>query len=672
MSANIVEKVLTPLSFDKVSIKGDFWGKRQQVIRNTAIPYQWKALNDKVPGAIPSNAIKNFRIAAGEVEDEFGGRVFQDSDVYKWLEAVGYQLGLGENNELESIADKVIDLIGKTQQPDGYVNTYFTVKAPEERWSNLRDLHELYCAGHMFEAAVAYYYGTGKKKFLDISCRYADYIDEVFGAEPGKIRGYDGHEEIELSLVKLYKATGEKKYLKLSEFFINERGKQPHFFDSEEEERKTKGSKNDYSYYQSHLEDYDYSYFQAHLPVREQDKADGHAVRAMYLYSGMIDIAIHTGDDSLYQACRKLWNNIIKKRMYITGGIGSIAYGEAFTFDYDLPNDKAYTETCAALGLVFFAHRMLQYDPNGEYADIIEKVLYNGALSGISLDGTKYFYVNPLEVWPEAVEKRKDNYKKRLRSTRQEWYGTACCPPNIARTISSLGAYLYSYQDDTIYTHLYVDSESQFEVNNTTVYLKQNTTYPWDENIQIAVNFNSEKPKMFTMALRIPGWCKSAKLKINNEELDVYSNFKNGYTYIEREWNDGDLIDLQLVMSVEKIVSNPNIRMNAGKIAIQRGPIIYCIEEVDNGSNLTSITIPKYAKFDAYYDQNLLNGVVVIETKAKKIKQIGSEEDLLYKIVETEYEIEEIQLKAVPYFSWCNRTPGEMLVWIREDNEILT
>ena len=654
----------TPLSFKNVKIKNALWAERQKVVRHTAIPYQWDALNDNVPGAEPSNAIKNFRIAAGEVKDDFGGRVFQDSDVYKWLEAVGYQLGLEKDPELEKIADQVIDLIEKNQHFDGYLNTFFTFKAPNERWSNLRDLHELYCAGHMFEAAVAYYYGTGKNKFLNVACRYADYIDSVFGAEPGKLKGYDGHEEIELALVKLYKATGERRYLQLSQFFINERGQQPHFFKKEEEKRDLQLVKRDYSYYQDHLKDYDYSYFQAHLPVREQESAEGHAVRAMYLYTGMMDIAIHAGDDSLFQACRKLWNNIIHKRMYVTGGIGSIAYGEAFTFDYDLPNEKAYTETCAALGLVFFAHRMLQYDLNGEYADIIEKVLYNGALSGISLDGTKYFYVNPLEVWPESVEKRKDNYKKRLRTTRQEWYGTACCPPNIARTISSIGEYIYTQRDNEIYTHLFIDSKAQFQIDDDQVFLTQKTNYPWDENVQIEVNTDSLKE--FSLALRIPGWCRNAKLTINGEEANIQENFENGYTYINRAWENGDKIKLHLSMPVEKVIANPNVRMNAGKIAIQRGPIIYCIEEVDNGSNLTSISISKNAVFHAYYDEQLLNGVVVIETDAKKDCQKLAEEGVLYQMA-ADYDSEDIKLKAIPYFVWANRTPGEMLVWIRQD-----
>ncbi|MBO1514134.1 glycoside hydrolase family 127 protein [Metabacillus bambusae] len=661
MSEKVKGERLTPLAHNLVKLNNFFWAQRQKTVFNISIPYQYQALNDSVPGATASNAIKNFRIAAGEMKEAYGGRVFQDSDVYKWLEAVGYYLGVEENPELESIADEIIDLIQRAQQEDGYVNTYFTVAAPLERWNNLRDLHELYCAGHMIEAAVAYYHGTGKTKFLTIACRFADYIETVFGSETSKKQGYDGHEEIELALVKLFKTTGEERYLALSKFFIDERGMQPHFFDSEEENRKQEATKHDYSYYQAHMVEYDYAYFQAHQPVREQETADGHAVRAMYLYSGMMDIAIHTGDGSLYKACKKLWNNIVSRRMYVTGGIGSIAHGEAFTYDYDLPNDKAYTETCAAIGLVFFAQRMLHYEVDREYADVIERVLYNGALSGISLDGTKYFYVNPLEVWPESIEKRKDNYKKRLRSTRQEWYGTACCPPNIARLISSLGHYMYSSNDREVYAHLYIDSEANVKINGRNISIIQKTNYPWDETIQIQVNPENESEK-FTFALRIPGWCRQATLSINGKLVDIKSSLKQGYVYLDRLWKNGDSINLQLAMPIEKIQANVNVRVNAGKMALQRGPVVYCLEEVDNGSNLPDISISQHAEFSSYFDHELLGGVTVIETEGKRVSNM-TEEDILYKPLEIETRT--VQIKAVPYFAWCNRTPGEMLVWIR-------
>jgi len=393
-----MESKLDPLLIKNVRVKDEFWAKRLQQVREVLIPYQWEALNDRIPAVEPSHAIENFRIAAGEKEGEFYGWVFQDSDVAKWLEVVGYCLMNHSDQELERLADDVVELMANAQQPDGYLNTYFTIKEPAGRWTNLRGNHEMYCAGHMIEAAVAYYEATGKRKLLDVVCRLADHIDAAFGPEPGKRRGYPGHEEIELALVKLYRATGEERYLRLSKYFIDERGQEPHYYDIEAKARgdNTPGGK------------YDKAYSQAHLPVRKQTTAVGHAVRAMYLYSGMAAVAAETNDETLVTACKRLWNNLTKRQMYITGGIGSAVQGEAFTFDYDLPNDTAYTETCAAIGLVFWAHRMLHLDTDGEYADVMERALYNGALSGISLDGKKYFYVNPLEVWPEACEKRQD------------------------------------------------------------------------------------------------------------------------------------------------------------------------------------------------------------------------------------------------------------------------
>jgi Putative glycosyl hydrolase of unknown function (DUF1680). len=341
-------------------------------------------------------------------------------------------------------------LIAKVQQSDGYLNTYFTIKEPDKKWTNLRDCHELYCAGHLIEAAVAYYEATGKKKLLDVACRFADHIDSVFGSEPHKKKGYPGHEEIELALIKLYRLTKEEKYLNLSKYFIDERGKRPLYFEIEAKER---GNTNFFDLWNK----LGPKYFQVHLPVREQTTAEGHAVRAVYLYSGMADVALETGDKSLVNACKRLWDNLTKKRMYVTGSIGSMSIGESLTFDYDLPNDTNYSETCASVGLVFFAHRMLQIDPDRQYSDVMERALYNTVISGMSLDGKKFFYVNPLEVWPEACEKNK--VKSHVKYTRQPWFGCACCPPNIARLLTSLGKYIYSKKAKEVFVHLYVDSE---------------------------------------------------------------------------------------------------------------------------------------------------------------------------------------------------------------------
>jgi len=642
---------LSSINIANIRFNDGFWNQIIQQVQDEAIPYQWKALNDRIPDVEKSHAIENFHIAAGIVDSKFYGRVFQDSDVAKWLEAVSYSLAYKKNPELEKIADEVIDLIARAQQSDGYLNTYFTIANPGKRWTNVRDCHELYCAGHMIEAAVAYYQATGKRKLLDVICKLADHIDSIFGPKEGKKRGYPGHSEIELALVKLFKVSKNKKYLKLSKFFIDERGQQPHFFDIEAEERGESEKKV--------FNLFDYSYNQSHIPVREQTIAVGHAVRAMYLYCGMTDIAIETSDDKLRDKCKRLWENVTKRQMYITGGIGSSAYNEAFTFDYDLPNDTSYTETCAAIGLVFWAHRMLHLEINGKYADVMERALYNGVLSGISLDGEKYFYVNPLEIWPESCDKRYD--KKHIRTIRQQWFGCACCPPNIARLIASIGKYVYSKSDNEVYLHLYTDSIAEFTLLDRKVTITQYTNYPWEEEVNISIN--CERPIEFTFGIRIPGWCQNAVLSVNGKVMDLDTMLEQGYVKINRVWSDDDRVKLFLPMPLERIHANPKLRNNSGKIAIQRGPVIYCLEEVDNGTNLPDIVLPARFELNAEYDEKLLGGVVIITGDALKTDMTLWKEDL-YK--PTEYNTKKIRIKAVPYYTWSNRKRGEMLVWIRE------
>lgn len=413
---------------NQIQIQDQFWNTYSDLVRETVIPYQWEALNDRVEDAEPSHAIRNFRIAAGLEQGEFGGWVFQDSDLYKWLEAVAYSLRHHPDQRLEKIADESIELIRQAQHDDGYLNTYFTIQEPGKQWTNLYEAHELYCAGHLIEAAVAYYQATGKRKLLDISCRFADLIDRMFGTKPGQIRAYCGHQEIELALIKLYGVTVEERYLNLSQYFIDERGKQPNYFIEEWE----RGSRtNIWSQGAPNLEVY-----QSHLPVREQKVAVGHSVRAVYMCTAMADLARLTGDEGLKAACERLWSNTTGKQMYITGGIGSTHLGEAFTFDYDLPNDSVYAETCASIGLIFWARRMLQLEVKSEYADVLERALYNNVLGSMSMDGKHFFYVNPLEVWPEASLKNPD--KHHVKPIRQKWFGCSCCPPNVARLLGSL------------------------------------------------------------------------------------------------------------------------------------------------------------------------------------------------------------------------------------------
>ncbi|WP_163195396.1 glycoside hydrolase family 127 protein [Clostridium thermarum] len=642
-----------PVSLKNVNIHDRFWSDYQRLVREVVIPYQWEALNDNVPDAAPSYAIRNFRIAAKEEEGEFGGMVFQDSDIAKWLEAVGYSLAINPDPDLEALADKTIDLIEKAQLPDGYLNTFFTIKAPEKRWTNLQECHELYCAGHMMEAAVAYYYGTGKKKLLNIMCRFADHIDSVFGTEPGKLRGYDGHQEIELALIKLYKATGEEKYLKLAKYFIDERGQEPHFFQQEWEKRGR------ISHWSGRVSDKpNESYHQSHKPVREQTEAIGHAVREVYMLTGMADVAAETGDTDLLEACRRLWDDIVNRQMYITGGVGSTHHGEAFSFDYDLPNDTIYAETCASIGLIFFAQRMLQLEAKATYADVMERALYNTLLSSMSKDGRHFFYVNPLEVWPEASEKNPS--RAHVKPVRQKWFGCACCPPNVARLLTSLGEYIYTYNKDTIYTHLYIGGDAAIQMDKEEIKLIMETDYPWKGNIKIKLSMENEKT--FNLALRIPSWCNKAEVIVNRAVLDLTSKISNGYAVISNTWKDGDSIEFNLEIIPEFIQANPRVRADAGKVAIQRGPLVYCLEENDNGGNLNALSIDTYAGLEEEYAENLLGGAVIIKAKGSRLDETGWNNDLYRPFKEGSKQVE---VKAIPYFLWGNRKPGEMIVWIR-------
>ncbi|NLY10895.1 MAG: glycoside hydrolase family 127 protein [Firmicutes bacterium] len=641
---------IEPVPFKNVKITKGFWFEKFKLVKEEVLPYQWKTLNDEVPGAEPSHAIENFKIAAGESDSKFQGRVFQDSDVAKWLEAVSYCLAVEPDSELEKLADEVIALIGRAQQEDGYLNTYYTVAQPDKRWTDLRIGHELYCAGHMIEAGVAYYLATGKRNLLDIVIKFADYIDSVFGPEEGKKRGYPGHQEIELALVKLYQVTGNERYLNLSKFFIDERGKQPHYFDLEAEARGAKPRKRRHDYSQSHV------------PIREQEVAIGHAVRAMYFYSGAADVARLTGDQELANVCRRLWENVTNRQMYITGSIGSTVTGEAFSFDYDLPNDVAYAETCAAVGVILWAHRMLKLEVNSKYADVMERVLYNGMLSGMSLDGKRYFYINPLEVWPEANKKRPS--KKFVSPVRQQWFTTACCPPNMARLIASLNNYIYSQTDgstseDSVYVHLYIDSKAEVEFENQKITINQETNYPWEDTVVFTID--ADKAVDFTLNLRMPGWCRNPQVIVNDEEVITQGNAQ-GYFEIKRTWQPGDKVYLSLPMVIELIEANPQVRVNAGKVAIQRGPLVYCLEEVDNGPVLQDIVLPKEPELVAEFDPDLLGGVTVIKGKAYRSVSFD-ENNVLYKPID--YRKKEVDIVAIPYFSWVNRTPGEMIVWVR-------
>ena len=622
-------------SSEKVVVEDKFWKSKIDINRKVTLPTEYSICE------------KTGRLGAFKLDwkpgKSFEPHCFWDSDTAKWMEAAAYSLGTHPDAKLEKQLDNLIDDIAKAQAPDGYLNTYFQTHPDKKRWSNLGSMHELYCAGHLMEAAVAYFETTGKRKFLDIMCRYADHIDSVFGSEKGKLKGYPGHEEIELALVKLYKASGQKKYLKLAEFFINERGQSPNYF---VEERKKLGIK----------ESLELKTLQAHLPVREQKDAEGHAVRAVYLYSGMADLALEKNEESLKKACRALWKNITEKRMYITGGIGSSRQGERFSYDYDLPNEEAYAETCAAIGLFLFSRRMLKMDSDAKYADVMEQALYNGILSGVSLDGKHFFYENPLEV----TEKASAFYQRNYRSgevKRQEWFYCACCPPNIARLFASLHHYIYETGENTVSVNLYIGSSLKTEIGGTELTVEQKTNYPWEG--EVGFKFKMKKSLSFKLRLRIPAWSKDAGLKINGKKVSI--KLQKGYAVIERKWNDKDVVELSLPMPVELIEANPAVRHDCGKTAIMRGPLVYCLEEEDNGKNLNDITITDF-DFKAKFEKNLMDGIVTIGGKGSRRKNTLWKEKL-YKPLAPE--LEKIKIKAVPYAYWANRKAGNMIVWIK-------
>ena len=624
-----------------IEITDSFWKSEMELVRKEVIPYQYEALHDRIPNAEKSYAIENF-IKAGKVvgklkkgekvpchpvdkwhyteqnsaPEAFHGWVFQDSDVYKWLEAVGYCLLIYPDSELETKADEIIDLVCRAQLENGYLDTLYVINNREEIFSNLKDFHELYCFGHMAEAAVSIYNATGSRKLLDTVCRFADLICSTFG-ENG-IKGYPGHEIAEMALVKLYDVTGEKKYLETAKFFIDERGKKPYYYDI------VLGNEtvND-----------NYHYNQAHCEPRKQHEAVGHAVRGVYLYSGMADVAKRYSDDELYLACRKLADNIINKKMYITGGIGATVDGEAFSFDYDLPNDLAYSETCASIGLIFFARRMLEIEPDASIADALERAIYNTVLSGMSQDGKSFFYVNPLEVLPEASHK--DSRKHHVKPVRQKWFGCACCPPNLARLISSIGEYCYTQNDDTLFIHQFIGGKVKTEKYEFELI----SSYTENGNVKIRL-FPKEK---ITLAVRIPSWSEKYS-------FSMPCKIKNGYAYFEIS-SECEL-DAYFEMKVRMIKCSNRVRANTDKIAVTRGPFVYCIEEADNGKNLQMLKISKTPNFTVCGDEIIADGF-----REKDMENLYSEW--------SEAEVRNVKIKLIPYYKWGNRGENEMSVYIR-------
>lgn len=638
---------------NSVRIQSGFWSPIRETVRREAIPYQWKALNDQIEGAVPSYCMRNFRIAAGKENGQHGGYVFQDSDVYKWLEGVAYSLVWHPDSKLEKTADSAIEDIAAAQQPDGYLDTYYIINGLEKRWTNLMDHHELYCAGHMIEAAVAYYQATGKRRFLDVVLKYVDHIDSIFGREEGKLHGYPGHPVIEMALMRLYGITKDPRPLRLAQYFVLQRGQAPLYFEQERIRNQNK------CYWLDGV--LQYGYYQADKPLKEQKDAVGHAVRALYLYAGATDVAHETNDTELMEVCRRLWRSVTQRRMYITGAVGSSEYGEAFTFDYDLPNDTVYGETCASVALVFWAQRMLLMEPKGEYADVMERALYNGVLSGMQLDGKRFFYVNPLDVLPEACEK--DQHKRHVKPERQPWFGCACCPPNLVRLLASLENFLMSVKDDTLYLHTYASGEMTAAIGGKNRTISIRTDYPWDG--KIVVKISGERHGTFPIALHIPSWCTGCTLSVNGQPRNEQP--ADGYLMLSGAWGDNDEIQLDLHMTAQWVRANPHVSENAGKLALTRGPIVYCLEEADNGADLHLIHAGPAISGDpeAAYEDDLLHGVVTISTAGlREITDVWASDTLYAAAVKPQ--MQNVTLKWIPYYAWANRGIGEMRVWVRE------
>lgn len=610
-----------PVSFTQVRIQDAFWTSRIETNRKVTIPYDFQKCEE-------TGRIDNFVKAAGAMTGSHVGLHFNDSDVYKIIEGAAYSLQVHPDPELEAYTDDVIAKIAAAQEEDGYLYTARTID-PEhphkmsgpERWSRVDMSHELYNLGHMYEAAVAYYQATSKRAFLDVAIKSADLISEVFG--PDALRQVPGHQEVELGLVKLYRVTGNEKYLELAKFFLNERG-----------------HANGRILQQAFG---NMGYMQDHIPVIEQREAVGHSVRAMYMYSAMADVAALTGDEDFVNALRHIWENVVQKKLALTGSVGARHQGEAFGDDYELPNRTAYNETCAAIGNIFWNHRMFLLDGQSKYYDVLERTLYNGFLSGISLEGNTFFYVNPLESDGRFAFNADDSI------TRQPWFNCSCCPTNIVRLMPSLPGYIYALRDERLYVNLYIGSQAQFQLKGSGVQITQVTNYPWDGGVKLTIN--PAQPTPFTLSLRVPGWVRGQPVpsdlyryldntpgditvQVNGETITVKE--EQGYIGINRTWRSGDVIELTLPMPIRRVLAHPQVADCRGKVALERGPIVYAAEAIDNGGRALEIAIPDDMLLTAEHRAGLLNGITVITGNT---------------------------FVAIPYYAWSQRGVSEMVVW---------
>ena len=617
---------MEPVSFSRVNITDAFWKpKIDKVATKTlsACIYQTEVATPR---------IRNFEKVASNKGEKHEGIFYDDSDVFKALEAMAYSLKTHPSAEMEKKCDEWIDKIAAAQQSDGYLNTWYTLKGLQDRYTDM-SMHEDYNAGHMIEAGVAYYNATGKRKLLDVCIRWADHFDSLFG--PGKRDWVTGHQELELALVKLYKVTGLEKYLRLADWLLSERGK-----------KLAKG----YTW----TDWKDTAYAQDVLPVKQQTQITGHAVRAMYMYTGAADVAAQTGDTGYMKAMLAVWEDVVYRNMYITGGIGSAGSNEGFTVDYDLPNEQAYCETCASVGMVFWNQRMNAMTGNAEYIDVLERSLYNGALDGLSLSGDRFFYGNPLAS-------RGQHY-------RREWFGTACCPANIARLVASLGDYIYAKSDDAIYVNLFVGSNTTIPVKNGNVELKMETNYPWEGKVKLMVD--PVKKTKFSLYLRIPGWSQgytstnelyefadysSGEIKIKLNGKDFQPGKEYGYLVVNRNWEKGDWIEFEIPIQTYRLKSREELKQNTNRIAIQRGPIVYCIEGADNNGKAWNVIVPENTKFETI-DYKVLDEPVKALTAEVPVVTVA-EDGLSLKT-------EKKKIIAIPYYTWANRGRNEMQVWL--------
>jgi non-reducing end beta-L-arabinofuranosidase len=653
----------------RVTITSPFWKERREQVVTSVIPYQWGVMNDEIETQVPddpagnqssdntSHAVANLRVAAGELDDDFFGMVFQDSDVYKWLEEAAYALSYHPDPELKKLCDQTISLIARAQEPDGYLDTPYQIKSgvwsTRSRFTQIQQSHEMYSMGHYIEAGVAYYQVTRNLQALEVACRMADCLDEHFGPEEGKIHGADGHPEIELALARLFEATGTSRYLQLAQYLIDVRGQDPDFYDKQARQLKGDNIFPDLSRYPK-------SYFQAAEPVRKQQDADGHAVRVAYLCTGIAHVARLTGDEELLETARRFWHSIVHRRMYITGNVGSTHVGESFTYDYDLPNDTMYGETCASVGMSMFARQMLLVEPKGEYADVLEKELFNGALAGISLDGKQYYYVNPMEAEPAGLANPDRHH---VLSHRVNWFGCACCPANIARLIASVERYIYTeLADGTVLSHQFIANEARFDNGLSVV---QESNLPWDGHVIHHVSLPDAASDPVRFGVRVPGWSAGSYVLsidgiIDTQELD------EGFAYVVVAPGEEKEIVLELDMSVRMMRANTHVRSDAGLVAVTRGPLVYCAEEVDNPGPLWRYAVDVSARSNVQvrFDPKLLCGIETITLPAV-LDDADDTNEPLYLPVDDVATPQQTDLIMVPYYAWANRRHGGMRVFLR-------